>query len=288
MISGSTIPLENWETDPLVDVQHLCGKNLEESYSRDLAAGNINPKSGKKVNRFPLLVEATATNQHGHGKSTGQITSDGDGGNHQEIQIQLIHVDRFSSFRWKIPCFPVLTLEFVKVCFKMGTEIFDGVVKKNSSPSIHRGTFLCTSHCEIHVSGRKYTVLWELTPAKRAPTAPPLQSSTHGSTLLNNNEADADDSDDDEAVEATEHSLPFKVMGTCYSTSRQEAPKEAFEMLNGQNRHISVKLEAEPFNIVDSRAIAVFIKSSEDFKKVGYIATDLCMLYSKSNRSRCL
>lgn len=85
----------------------------------------------------------------------------------------------------------------------------------------------------------------------------------------------ADDSDDGEAVKATEHSLPFKVLGTCYSTSRQEALKEAFELLNGQNRHFSVKLEAEPFNIVDSRAIAVFIKSSEDFKKVGYIATEL-------------
>lgn len=100
----------------------------------------------------------------------------------------------------------------------MGTEIFDGVIKKNSSPIIDRRTFLCTSHCEIHVSGRKYTVLWELTPAKRAPTAPSLQSSTHGSTLLNDKEADADDSNDDEAVEATGHSLPFKVMGTCYFT----------------------------------------------------------------------
>jgi len=31
-----------------------------------------------------------------------------------DIQIQLIHVDRFSSFHWKIPYFPVLPLEFVK------------------------------------------------------------------------------------------------------------------------------------------------------------------------------
>ena len=62
----------------------------------------------------------------------------------------------------------------------------------------------------------------------------------------------------DEAVEATTvHSLPFKLLGICYSTSRQEALKEAFELMNGQNRHISVKLEAAPFNIVDSRANAV-------------------------------
>ena len=94
----------------------------------------------------------------------------------------------------------MLTLELVKVCFKMGTEIFDGAIKKNSSASIDRGTFLCTSHCEIDVGGRKHTVLWELIPTKRAPTAPPPQSSTHGSTLRNDKETEADDADDDEAV----------------------------------------------------------------------------------------
>ena len=41
-------------------------------------------------------------------------------------------------------------------------------------------------------------------------------------------EADADDSDD----EPTVHSLPFKVLGTCYSTSRQEALNEAFEHMS--------------------------------------------------------
>ena len=30
---------------------------VEDSYSRDLAAGNIDPKSGKKVSTFPLLAE---------------------------------------------------------------------------------------------------------------------------------------------------------------------------------------------------------------------------------------
>ena len=44
----------------------------------------------------------------------------------------------------------------------------------------------------------------------------------------------------------------------------------------GQDRHIFIKLEAEPSNIVDSRAIAVFLKSSVDYKKynVGYIASE--------------
>ena len=120
------------------------------------------------------------------------------------------------------------------------------------------------------MSRRKYTVLWELTSEKRAPTLPIHQSSicaSTASTLPNDKEADADNTDDDEAVEATVHSLPFKVLGTCYSTSQQEAVKEAFEHTYGQNRHILVKLEAEPSNTVDSRAIAVFIKSSVDYKK---------------------
>ena len=125
---------------------------------------------------------------------------------------------------------------------------------------------------------REYTVLWELTSVKRAPTPPNPRSSvcaSTASTLPDDKEADADDSDGDEAVEATVHTLPFKVLGTCYSTSRQEALKEAFEHMYGQNRHISVKLESEPCNTVDSRAIAVFIKSSADYKKVGYIASEL-------------
>ena len=74
----------------------------------------------------------------------------------------------------------------------------------------------------------KCTVLWELTPIKGAPTP---QCYVRASTLPNNKEADAhDDSDDDEP---TVHSLPFKVLGTCYSTSRKEALNlKAFEHMS--------------------------------------------------------
>ena len=109
----------------------------------------------------------------------------------------------------------------------MGTEICDGVIRKNSSPGTEWGTLLCTSHCEIDVIRRKYTVLWELTSVKGAPTPPTPQSYVRASSLPNDKEADADDSDDDEP---TVQSLPFRVLGTCYSTSRQE----------GLKRHLSI------------------------------------------------
>ena len=59
-------------------------------------------------------------------------------------------------------------------------------------------------------------VSWELTTVKGAPTTPTPQSYVCASTLPKDKEADADYSDDDEP---TVHSLPFKVLGTCYSTS---------------------------------------------------------------------
>ena len=72
----------------------------------------------------------------------------------------------------------------------MGTEICDGVIRKNSSPGTERGTLFCTSHCEIDVNGRKYTVLGELTSEKGAPTPPTSQSYVRASTLPNDEEAD--------------------------------------------------------------------------------------------------
>ena len=112
----------------------------------------------------------------------------------------------------------------------MGREICDGVIRRNSSPGIERGTLLCTSHCEIDVDGGKYTVLWELTSVKGAPTPLTPQCYVHSSTLPKDKEADTDDSDADEP---TVQSLPFKVLGTCYSTSRQEALK----------RHLSIFID---------------------------------------------
>ena len=77
------------------------------------------------------------------------------------------------------------------------------------------------------MNGRKHTVLWELTSVKGAPALPSPQSYVRASTLPNDKEADADDSDDDEA---TVYSLPFKVLGTCYMYSQQEVLKRHFSL----------------------------------------------------------
>ena len=81
----------------------------------------------------------------------------------------------------------------------MGTEICDGVIRKHSSPGIEWDTLLRT--------------LWNWCDWKEVYSF-----------------VGTDDSDDDEP---TVHSLPFRVLGTCYSTSRQEALK----------RHLSIRMD---------------------------------------------
>ena len=73
----------------------------------------------------------------------------------------------------------------------------------------------------------------------------------------------------------TTHCLPFKVLGTCYSSDRQNALQEALLYLEEYNRPVFAKLEAEPENATDRNAIAVYIMSSGDYDKVGYIAKEL-------------
>lgn len=69
-------------------------------------------------------------------------------------------------------------------------------------------------------------------------------TSTHAA-LPGNHEEESDDSDDDDDEERV-YTLPFKVLGTCHSTSWQKALQEAFGCMYGQNGQISVKLYAEP------------------------------------------
>ena len=47
----------------------------------------------------------------------------------------------------------------------------------------------------------------------------------------------------------------------------------------GQNRHILVKIEAEPSNVVESHAISVLLNFSVNYKKVNDIASEIQIVY---------
>jgi hypothetical protein len=72
-----------------------------------------------------------------------------------------------------------------------------------------------------------------------------------------------------------EHTLAFKVMGTCYWTSRQDALEEAYTHLHEYIRHVFAKLVEEPENVNNSNVIAVYLIASDNYNNVGYIAREL-------------
>ena len=135
-----------------------------------------------------------------------------------------------------------MNLEFDTVYFKDGK---DGVVQKSMAADIKWGKYLCTSHCQIEVDCKRYTVLWELAPADAATnlatdsgtTVPDSEDSGHDSNQ-DDAEHDAHEHTSTEPVEsalARTHCLPFKVLGTCYSRESQNALKEAYEYLYKHN-----------------------------------------------------
>lgn len=195
--------------------------------------------------------------------------------------FQIIHVDRLSTIQWKIPCFPILTMEFARVHFKQGSEIGDGFIQKAVAADLNQGEYLCTSHCHIEMEGKRYTVLWKLQPKDRAVQLPFVQQSAtddHISDVYDESNEE-DESDESEVAHdsciSTRHCLPFKVLGTCHSPDRQKAIEESYEHLCEHNRPLFVNLKAEPDNLYDQNAIAVFIMASSEYKKVGYIAREL-------------
>lgn len=165
-------------------------------------------------------------------------------------------------FPWKIPSFPVVTINFKNVKFTLSNgKHCNGVVHKDID--IEPGEFCCTSHCMIKIDNNDVIVLWTLIPSKN-------NVKLSKSDAKEEKEPSLDEENCNE-----EHTLPFKVMGTCYSISRQDALEEAYEYLYKYNRPVFVKLVEEPENLHDRNAVAVYLMASEDYNKVGYIAREL-------------
>ena len=81
------------------------------------------------------------------------------------------------------------------------------------------GNVRCTSHCNITIKNEVFTVLWEFASGVpesadvRPPHSEPPQSVPLQSALPAN---------EDTVDMNTTHTLPFKVLGTCYSKDRQK------------------------------------------------------------------
>lgn len=153
----------------------------------------------------------------------------------------------------------MITVKLRKVKYIHEEREYEGLVK-DESPSIVPGHYTCTSSCFIKIDNKSFLVLSEL--SRDLPAIVPQN--------------DVSDSDYDATDELGEpHCLPFKVLGSAYDTSRQNALEEAYEYLYDYNRPVLVKLEAEPQNEHDKNAIGVYIMTGDLYFHVGYIASEL-------------
>ena len=83
--------------------------------------------------------------------------------------------------------------------------------------------------------------------------------------------------DEEQEIDNIPHTLPFKVMATCFSSKRRDALEKSYEVLYECNRQVFVKLCPEPQNENDTNSISVQINYDEDepYYTVGYIAREL-------------
>ena len=182
------------------------------------------------------------------------------------IEVQITNVEK-EPFHYTIPSFPVMTLDLLKVTYKLNGMTYLGVVDAKKHLKLTAGNYICTSYCEICYENSNYMVLWELQDAK------PL---TQPSIMVNESTNLETDNETDISNKEGAHCVPFKVLGTCYSSSRQKALEVAYDCMYEYNRPVFVKLEAEPENQHDKNAIAVYIMSTNEcYEKVGYIANEL-------------
>ena len=172
----------------------------------------------------------------------------------RNLDVLITHVNS-TPISYKIPSFEVITLQLRKVTCVVEGEECQGLIKDEGTLTVALGHYVCNSSCKIIIDNQQYLVLWE------------LQRHTNNLTAQTRNGT--------MDQQSGPHSLPFKVLGSCYDTSRQKALEEAYEYLYDYNRSVFVKLEAESDNAHDRNAIGVYIMTNCEYVLVGYIASEL-------------
>lgn len=165
-------------------------------------------------------------------------------------------------FKWKIPCFPVMEVEFKHAWVIINGKHQKILLSKDSSRLKCPVSVRCTSHCTITIKSQNFFVMWNYQDIKDTTSA------------------ELNDPEQLDLIPIYQHSnvthtLPFKVMGVAYSKEAQDHLEAAYDHLYVAKKIVYAKLLPEPENVHDNKAIAVSIKYNGDWCKVGYIAVEL-------------
>ncbi|CAB4036812.1 Hypothetical predicted protein [Paramuricea clavata] len=163
---------------------------LDDTTSINLASGNLDPKSGVKVKVFIKNDNQNTTNED---QSASEET-DNETNENERLEVDIIQIDPIP-FPYKIPSFPVITVNLRKVKYICEGKEYEGLIKDEGPRSITLGHYACMSSCSIEIDNKSFLVLWEL--SRYLPANVPTTSGS-------------DDNPTDELGEP--YCLPFKVL----------------------------------------------------------------------------
>lgn len=164
--------------------------------------------------------------------------------------------------KWKIPCFPVMAIEFILAWAIINGQRQKILLSKASSRLKCPVNVRCFSHCTITIHSEIFLVMWNYQEIKDT-TSAELNNPEQSDLFPMYQQSDV------------KHTLPFKVMGVAYSKEAQDHLEAAYDHLYVAKKIVHARVFPEPENAHDKNAIAVSIKYSDDWCKVGYIATEL-------------
>lgn len=197
---------------------------------------------------------------------------------------------------WVVPCFPVMTLQFVKVKYVDGDNELTGLIEYSDSLQHDElpTTISWKSSCQIQLQdGNEYKVFWkwnktlnELDENWEEISTSESEVSHISETTSNSSEksvksvteysTEENGSSDDVESDSPPiyHTLPFKVIGVAHSTKTQDRLDEALTKMKVGGT-VSAMLKPEPENEFDREAIAVHLDYRNGPCFIGYIQREL-------------
>ena len=171
-----------------------------------------------------------------------------------------VYVDTIEDglLKWKIPCFPVMEVEFKRARVIINGQQQKILLLKDSSRLKCPVNVRCTSHCTITIRSENYFVMWNHQEIKD--TISPEHSDPEQLGLIPIYQHSN-----------VTHTLPFKVMGVAYSKEVQNHLEAVYDHLYIAKEIVCAKLFLEPEKTHGNKAIAVLIKYNDDWRKFGYI-----------------
>lgn len=189
----------------------------------------------------------------------------------------------------------MLTLEFAKVKYVIGEDLFTGLINYNDCSQLGElpKSISCTSSCQIQLNDSDYNVFWKWTKTFQELDQQWEETSISDSDISRISETTASDEgsaqtvteysteengsseEEENKVKPIFHTLPFKVVGVAHSTRTQDHLEGTLNRMKEHGETVSAMLLPEPENEFDKDAIAVHIDYGQGPSFIGYIPREL-------------